>query len=498
VFLGGTAICYASLSGPCKYPDHVWMAKGASFESSDRMKPLECGQCRRELFHSRLPMRTRISTILLAILAATMAGCVAHSRQITSPVSKGIEERTGHGLASPPRLSVPTIPPGVDLADGLTEDEAVAIALWNNAAFQTDLTALGFARADLLEAGLLRNPLLTLLFPIGPKQMETTAIFPIEILWQRPRRVAAARLDLDRVAEGLVQNGLNLVRDVQVGYADLVFAKERASIATQAVQERAEIAELVEARLRAGDVSELETSQAQTDARLAEEQATRFKHEVILARDRLRSLLGLGMDEIPFEIAPTAEEPPVPEKLDLLIKQALAARPDLRAAELGIEAAGSRAKWEHSRIMAISAMIDTNSRGQRGFEAGPGLQLELPFFNHNQGGVTRAEAEVERAARHYAMVRQRIVLEVQEAHTLFLQALESLRAWQRQILPPLQENLGQSQKAYAAGDVSYLFVLESTRRLTDARLREAEAKVSLHRAAAQFQRSVGKKLGSNS
>jgi hypothetical protein len=59
------------------------------------------------------------------------------------------------------------IPSGIRLDDGLTPDEAVAVALWNNAAFQVSVSALGFARADLLEAGVLTNPVLSLLFPVG-------------------------------------------------------------------------------------------------------------------------------------------------------------------------------------------------------------------------------------------------------------------------------------------------------------------------------------------
>ena len=66
---------------------------------------------------------------------------------------------------------------------------------------------MGFARADLLEAGLLLNPVLSLLFPVGPKQLEATLKWPIDVLWQRPRRVASARFAADRVAAGLEQAG---------------------------------------------------------------------------------------------------------------------------------------------------------------------------------------------------------------------------------------------------------------------------------------------------
>lgn len=78
------------------------------------------------------------------------------------------------------------------------------------------LAELGVAKADLVEAGLIRNPVFSILFPLGPKQLEFTLTWPIEALWQRPRRVAAAQLDVARAAERLVQGGLDLVRDVRL------------------------------------------------------------------------------------------------------------------------------------------------------------------------------------------------------------------------------------------------------------------------------------------
>ncbi len=454
--------------------------------------------------------------LILAALAAFLSGCATRSSGVSTQVSKRIEDRAGHGLNPNPQTSSFAIPPGVSLDDGLSEDEAVAIALWNNAAFQADLTALGFARADLIEAGQLRNPFLTLLLPWGPKQMEATANLPIEVFWQRPRRVAAAKVEVERVAESLTQTGLNLVRDVKVAYADQLLANERARIAAETVSQRNEIAQIVDARFRAGDISDLETSAARLDARRAEEQAARFNAEAALAADRLRFILGIPAGDKAFNITAsaqvlTAQASPYQSvaasntsqqtstaDVNELIKQALAARPDLRAAELAIEAAAKRAKWERSKILSLSAILDANAKGTKGFEAGPGFQVELPIFNRNKGGITRAEAEIERAARQYVAARHRIALEVEEAVTQLLQARASLDSYRTQILPRIEEGIRISQKAYAAGEVPYLFVLETSRQITDARLREAEASAALQRATAQLERAVGRKISERS
>src|SRR6185436_11477903 len=134
----------------------------------------------------------------------------------------------------------------VEIGDGIDQDEAVSLALSNNPAFQDVLVDLGFSQADLIQAGLLTNPSFSILFPWGPKQLEFTATFPLEALWLRPRRVALARVQADRVAETLVQQGLNLIRDVRVAYSDLLLARERARLANEALKIRSRIQDLSE------------------------------------------------------------------------------------------------------------------------------------------------------------------------------------------------------------------------------------------------------------
>jgi outer membrane protein, heavy metal efflux system len=458
---------------------------------------------------------------LATVFLLSMAPAVSFAQAKTQPadVSKEVEARTGHKINPTAKAAGFESPEAVSIGDGVTEDEAVAIALWNNADLSAELTALGLARADLIEAGQLRNPSLTLIFPFSTRILEAVANWPFEALWQRPRRVAAARLELERVGETLVSRALDLVRDVRLAYTDYAAARTRAGVAEEVVRERREIAVIVNARFRAGDISELETNASVVDARLAEEQAVRFSQEVSLAQERLRALLGLGAEDPALKLI--SPPPPAPdtsqlinvrasttssgtptvtnesETLGELIKQALDARPELKAGELAIEAAGARAKWERSRIIAVSAIAKEYGRGASGWEQGPGVQIELPIFNRNQGGISRAEAEIERAARQLVAARLRVVAEVREAYTQLTQSREAYRLWRTRVLPPLEEEIRLAEMAYRAGDVAYLFVLETSRRLTDARLREADFQSAIARAQAQLERSVGRRLIAN-
>lgn len=440
---------------------------------------------------------TRYVIALLVLHAGLGIAVHAQDANITE-----IERRMRHRDAQTKEVGPLELPDGIALNNQLSEDSAVAIALWNNAVFHADLAGLGIARADLLEAGFLRNPLFSLLLPLGYRQLETVVTFPLEAIWQRPRRVRVAELELERVTRSLEQNALNLVRDVKLAYSDLILAKERAQLADETVQLRRKILRLTEVRLRVGDISALEANITRQDNNLAMEQAARAQHDVALARVRLGALMGIEDRPVTFDVKPVGSDsraiipvglPAQPVTLEPLLEMAFTARPDLRAAEMGVMAAARRAKWERSRLMTLAGLFSFKRGAGLGASPRPGFLAELPIFNRNQGGISRADAEVERAAWTYLTIRQRIALEVQEAYRQLLQAREALEMGRRQIQSQAEEDVRLAERSYREGNDSLLIVLEATRRLYDARAREIEIQSDLRRAVVQLERSIGKK-----
>lgn len=444
----------------------------------------------------QLTVRTATTRTGGAVLLTALAlGCAARSPHDRASISDSLRDRSGHPLR-PAAGTGEALPAGVALADGLSEDEAVAVALWNNAELEATLAELGMARADLLEAGLIRNPVFSLLFPLGPKQLEFTLTWPLESLWQRPKRVAAAQADVGKTAARLVQSGLSLVRTVRVAHAELLLAEERVRLAQETRDVRGRIAEIADARLRLGDLSPLEAATTRIDAARAEDDASRAAHDAELSRQRLVSLVGLGSDgpAVTLTPAPLPSSGPVPE-LPVLLKEALAARPELRAAELGMEAAAKRAGLARSDILTLSALLDANGSGSEGVEMGPGIALELPLFGRHKGRLARAQAELELEARRYVAARERIVLDVRQARTALLSARESLAVWESRVVPAFAESLARVVESQTSGEASLLDVLAARRSLLDARLLEAQAQMAVRRAEADLGYGVGKALG---
>jgi cobalt-zinc-cadmium efflux system outer membrane protein len=419
--------------------------------------------------------------------ACATTGNVASRAQI----DKGIRDRTGTGIQL--EAGRTPFPPGVSIDDGVSAEEAVAVALWNSPAFEATLADLGIAKADLLDAQLLRNPVLSLLFPVGPKQLEWTLQFAVDALWQRPRRVAAASLNLQAVGQRLVADGLTLVANVRQAYADAIAAERRVALAAENVELVGRITEITEARLRAGDISELEARAARADAAQVQVVSRSLSHD----RDdfRLALIRLMGLDTPPAQLqlaAPAAAPVAACGPPDILLRDALASRPDLRAAELAIEAAGARASWERARVVNLIATLDANGAGTRGYEIGPGFSAELPIFSRNQGGISRAQAELERASRSYLALQVQIAADVRSALLRVDQAREALQAWERDIVPLLQTEARQAETAYQAGEVALLNVLDANRRLVQARVSQFETSVNLQKAAIALDRSIGR------
>ncbi len=174
------------------------------------------------------------------------------------PLSGDVLNRTGQDLGPGKAACDLVFDDWVNWEDGLSEEEAIAVGLWNNPAYQELLADLQIAEADIIEAAQLQNPQVITMFPVGPKQWEFALQVPLDVLWLRPIRVSAADLEANRVAERLVQDGLNVVRDVRFAYIDWQLALERARLAEQGAKLRADVARIAEARLDAGDVAELD------------------------------------------------------------------------------------------------------------------------------------------------------------------------------------------------------------------------------------------------
>lgn len=440
-------------------------------------------------------LRTHVSVGLVLLATAVSCGCAAVNYADGRPrISGDLRSRVEHGVGPAKCDDDSLVPPGVTLEDGVTADEAVAMSLWNNSDFHATLARIGMARGDLIQSDMLTNPQFMILLPGGTKQLEYALFMPVESLLLRKHRVSIAQKDYCRIAEELVQNGLNLVRDVRQAHADLALAQQRVELADQAVTLRTRIVDLTGKRLQAGEISELEATSARLDQLRTQATAVGLPQQVEAARARLAMLMGIAVLQLPLVATGDAEPPdPLPE-ISELVAEAMQSRPDLKAARMAFAAEQERAALSRWRWLRVDAVADGNSGGVGPANFGPGVRLDLPIFDRNEGGNVRADWSVYQASQNYYALRDRVIMEVRVAAAQSQQADASLTLLQTEVMSSLLEAAALAEKAYRDGGADYFLVLQTSSQLLEIRASELQLLNDRRKAQAELERSVGRRL----
>ncbi len=386
-----------------------------------------------------------------------------------------------------------TIPPSVVIEDGLDEFEAVTIGLTNNSNFQAAIAQLGMAGGDAVQASLLANPQVLLYFPSGAKEGQYTLYAPIESFLLRPTRVKIANREYQRIGEQLVQSGLNTARDTRLAYIDLALAKEQYQLAVEAESIREGIAQLTRRRFEDGDISELETIATKVDALTASANTKVQEQNVAIANAKLVSTIGVP------SILPTVSPMPLTSQglpeldEDLLIATALACRPDYNAAKWNVASTKERSRLSRWLFLRLDGVVDVRE-GPGYTRTGTGARFDLPIFNRNQGGVIRADWELNAAMHARDAIHDQIYQDVRIAFRQCLQAQQNLQIMETEVVPRLTEAVKIAEKGFADGGTDYMLVLQTTSQYLAARARVLDQRAAVRKAIAELERSIGRSL----
>ncbi|WP_162912101.1 TolC family protein [Pontibacter actiniarum] len=407
-------------------------------------------------------------------------------------INQNIEAQASFNVGQPTAPGQLTLPQTVNMQDGLSQAEAVSTALFNNAQFQADLMRISIAQADLIEAGQLPNPLLNVIFPTGTDVLKGTLNFSMDVLWQRPNRIKASRLETERTAENLVALGMRLIRDVSLAYIEYTFAQQRAVVGAESSRLRSEMASITRKSYLAGDLSQMESAIANADSLRAFDDRLQFAMQEQLRKARLYYLMGVdSINSMQLQPLPASTYPRM--QLNELMPVALSARPEVRAAALAIESKAKSLGWEKAKVVSFIGILNARREHDGKLALGPGFQMPLPVFNFNRGRIMRARAEMEQAAYLYVEAKRQVQLEVQEALAQYQAARQTADLWQlnRQ---PILNTADQARKAFEAGEVSYFFYLQTVLQVTDVQLRIVDADAALRRAAVQLNYALGRQM----
>lgn len=376
--------------------------------------------------------RVAWNRVTLLLPAAVLTGCASVPRDAGfSDVEKAVTERTGQRIVwyDASRSAPPTSDEEVKplLQGELTVERAVQLALSNNRDLQATLAELGIARADLIEAITVRNPIFDgeIRFPGEPKNPFEIAVTQTLLdLLQLPARRRYGRALFEASKLRITGAVINFAAEVRSDYYDLQAAQQ--ILARQRVISDAARAstELSQRQHIAGNISDLDLENEQGLYEQAKLDLARAELEALQARELLVADLGLVDAKTPFKLPERFT--PIPEKeisLENLEERALAERLDLRVTRQELEAAQRRvpvARWAVFNDLSVGIHHDGESDGK--VTTGPGLAVPVPIFNRAAGQRARAAALLRQAQQQLAALTVNARSEVRAARERLLEA----------------------------------------------------------------------------
>lgn len=358
----------------------------------------------------------------------------------------------------------------------LTSDTAVQIALLNNPTIQAAFEEVGIAHADVVQAGLLQNPLIfgMVRFPDQKHaciDVEVSIAQNILDLFLIPFRQKIAEAEFQQAQLKAANAILDLAFDVEETFYSFLAEKIQLENTLQLVAAAEASMLLARGQLQQGNINDLDY-QSRLNAFLETRiELSILQRNLIRLREQMNQLLGLSTSDLCWNIDPNF--PPLPiadDSVECLEQIALNQRLDLEAARWEIERFarmyGITQWWAYTNAIAgLSGERDADCIGV----LGPTLAFELPLFNYGQADRQRLSAQFRQSLDRLIKMEIHVLAQVRSARDQLSTNRRLASTFMNEILP-LQHNIVETSQSY------YHSQALSVYKLLDAKRQELQMK----------------------
>ena len=390
------------------------------------------------------------------------------------------------------------------LKNELTPEAAVQIALLNNPNLQATYEDLGVTQADVVEAGLLENPVIfgQARFP-NRSEESTNYEFGVtqnflNILMQ-PARKKLSAIRFEQVKLHVADEVIRMVTDVRRTYYAALGARQLRDLRneiTSAAQSSFELAQRLHA---AGNISDLDL--ARENAHFEQSRLEKANSETALldAREQLTRLMGLWGSQTGWRLPEQLPDIPTNEiPLERLESMAIENRLDLAAEKKAVEALaqalGITIDWRW--IGQIEVGISRERETDRTWVTGPSLAIELPIFNQRQADISRLEAQLRRSQKRLTAQAIDIRSEVRSLRNRLIMQRNLINHYRGHVLPLREQIVDLTLKNYNYMLTGAFDLLMAKQQEFEAYQKYLEAVRDYWIIRADMQRSLGGRLPS--
>jgi outer membrane protein, heavy metal efflux system len=449
-----------------------------------------------------------MTKIGLALALAALAGCASTSAQPAfDEVARTVHARSGHALRwNHDTEADKQAEQAIDrlLAEEITADGAVQVALLNNPALRAKLEELAIAQADLVQAGLLKNPV----FSFGRTAWESEHINPnlfatveqdfLDILTMPLRkRVAATELEATKLEVG--DHVLEVAAQTREAFYEVQAAEQVLAMRRLVEEAAGAAAELAQRQYEAGTMNDLALD---TELGLAAQAALdrkRSEGEALVAREKLNKRMGTWGPRVAWKMPARLPDLPAAEPgLEHLESAAVAQRLDVSAARRNVQAMGyalslaKTTRWTGTVSVAVEA---GRLRHNNKFSFGPSVALEIPLFDQRQAQIAKLEAFKRQAEGELRGLAVDVRADVRASRARVVTARGVVEQYAK-VIVPLRENVVKfSQQQYDAMLLGVYQLIQAKQSEFDSYREYIETLREYWIARSDLERAVGGRVG---
>ncbi len=402
---------------------------------------------------------------------------------------------------------LPEVPPTISLSpttklpEVLSLAHALDLSLRHNPELNATAWKIRVHEARAVRAGLLPNPRLRIALEDfggsgdhrGYNVAETTLMLSqlIELGGKRIKRRHLASSERDLALWDYESRRVQVAMTTQQAFVDVLAAQIHQQLAKEMLHLAERLYGIVDARVRAGEVSRLERFKSRVELAQARLQAAQIQQQLETARQRLAATWGAlepNFERVAGHLERTAPLPPLSRLL-----QRLQSNPDLaRWATEMVRRQRLLAVAKASTVPDLTVRAGIRQYAENGDVAAVAVfQVPLFIFNDQRTRVQEAQAGLGQAEqqRHASLVEARRQLVA--AYQRLRQAQITTTLLQNEILPSAEAAFDAVHEAYRLGKVGVLDLIDAQRTLFTARRQQVETWRNWHLWWAVLERLTG-------
>ena len=414
----------------------------------------------------------RCPALALAV-ALPLAGCATVSPERPfGDVATAVEDRTGKRISwGGGPVNDPAARPATAklLLRPLTAGSAVQVALLNNRELQATYADLGIAQAELVQAGLPRNPVvdgsITFSEDGATNLVFGGALKVIEIV-RIPLKKRVAKSQLEEAKLKVAAQVLGVAGETHLAFIVYQTQLQLVDLFSQVVTSTRASLEAAKSLREAGNITELEF-ETQNDEFVREKLGlAKAEADAAAARETLNVMMGLSGKATTWQAARRLPDVPGRELTTGAVER--------RAIETSLELAAARQKlitlaktYRLRKAEAIIPDLEGGAEWERDDgeeEKGPIFEVEVPIFDWGRARKAKARMKIVRARDEYTALAIKIRSAARLARAQLLTARKTTRYYQQSVLPQSRKLVAGSQRQYNAMQLGVFQLIQSKRR----------------------------------